>query len=531
MFVLMLLDYSLAAVLRLGRRLETEFRLTIVQRLPRIADRYFHSRLSSDFPQRGHCIHLLSELPRVCAHNIRIAAELMITAVAIIWFNRSLLVATTAVVGLSLGVPLLFHAVFTGRDLKVRNYVGALTRFYLDAMLGLTPLRVHCAERAFRREHDGILREWAGAVLGQHRVAVLIDALQFVIGFGFAALVLQRVGTVQQAGTALLLLYWALKIPVLAQDLALTTRQYTAQRNVALRVLEPLGARLELEDSKFGEANASPREGNSGVAVHFDRVNVEASGHVILRQVDLEIAAGAHVGIVGESGAGKSSLVGLLLGLHTPASGRVLVDGPLLTSATVNFLRCETAWIDPAVQLWNRSLLQNLQYGSGGKVPDANLIEEADLLQLLATFPDGLQTSLGENGGIVSGGEGQRMRLDRAMLKNSVRLVVLDEPFHGLERKRRQALLDRARKHWKAATLLCVTHDIAETPAFDRVLVVDSGQIVEDGCPSQLSSRSGSRFRSMLDAESEVRQNSWSGNRWRRIRLEAGQMRCDGGNI
>jgi len=83
----------------------------------------------------------------------------------------------------------------------------------------------------------------------------------------------------------------------------------------------------------------------------------------------------------------------------------------------------------------------------------------------------------GENGGIVSGGEGQRMRLDRAMLKNSVRLVVLDEPFHGLERKRRQALLDRARKHWKAATLLCVTHDIAETPAFDRVLVVDSDRL------------------------------------------------------
>jgi ABC-type transport system involved in cytochrome bd biosynthesis fused ATPase/permease subunit len=123
------------------------------------------------------------------------------------------------------------------------------------------------------------------------------------------------------------------------------------------------------------------------------------------------------------------------------------------------------------------------------------------------------------------------VRLGRAMLKNSARLVVLDEPFHGLERKRRQTLLDRARKHWKGATLLCVTHDIAETLAFDRVLVVDSGQIVEDGCPSELSRRSGSRFRSMLDAESEVRQTSWSGNQWRRIRLEAGRMRCDGRNI
>ncbi|HEY2168761.1 MAG TPA: cysteine peptidase family C39 domain-containing protein, partial [Candidatus Angelobacter sp.] len=437
-FVLMLLDYSIAAsLLHLGRRLEAEFRLTILRRLPHIADRYFRSRLSSDMAQRAHSAHRLRLLPSIYSQSARAIAELLVTAIAIVWLDRSALAFTIAVVGLSIGLPLLFNPILRERDLKVRNHVGALTRFYLDAMLGLTPLRAHGAERAFRREHTGALREWAGAVLGLQKIAVLMDGVQLVIGFGFAALLLRHLAVAEQAGTALLLLYWSLRIPMLAQDLALAIRQYPAQRNVALRVLEPLSASLEPADSGLKGGRVSPEVKPQGTAVRMEAVTVEAAGHVILKKVDLEIAPGTHVGIVGPSGAGKSSLVGLLLGFHTPASGRVVVDDTLLTSSTLSSLRREIAWIDPAVQLWNRSLLQNLTYGTGGRVPDGNLIEDADLLELLATFPDGLQTSLGENGGIVSGGEGQRVRMGRALLRNGIRLVVLDEPFRGLERQRR----------------------------------------------------------------------------------------------
>ena len=525
MLVLMVLDYSIAtALLRLGRGLEAGFRLTILQRLPRIADRYFRSRLSSDMAQRSHSTHRLRVLPSLYGQLIRTAADLIITGAAIIWLDRSALTLTIIAVSLNLVLPLLFNPVLRERDLKVRNHVGALTRFYLDAMLGLTPLRAHCAERTFRREHTGVLREWAGAVLNLQKVAVLMDALQLVSGFGFAVLLLQHLASAQQAGVALLLLYWALKIPMLAQDFALSVRQYPAQRNLALRVLEPLSAGVEVPDSALTEDRVHSPAALPAVAVRFDRVRVEAAGHIILKEVNLEIAPGTHVAIIGASGAGKSSLVGLLLGLHVPASGRVLVDGAPMTSAGLSALRRETAWIDPAVQLWNRSLFQNLQYGSANKVPDANLMEDADLLQLLATLPDGLRTSLGENGGIVSGGEGQRVRLGRAMLKDSVRLAVLDEPFRGLERSRRQVLLANARKCWADATLLCITHDIAETLDFDRVLVVESGEIVEDGYPLELSERLGSRFRSMLAAESELQESLWSGDHWRRIRLEAGRV-------
>jgi len=525
MLALILLDYSITAWLyRLGRRIEAEFRMTIARRLPRIADRYFRSRLASDMAQRAHSTHRLRMLPPIYSQFMRSASELVMTAAAIIWLEPSALTLTMFAVGFNLALPLLFAPVLRERDLRLRNHVGALTRFYLDAMLGLTPLRTHGAERAFRREHNGVLREWAASALSLQKVAVVVDGLQLTAGFGFAALLLARLAAAPEAGAILLLLYWALKVPVLAQDLALALRQYPAQRNVALRVLEPLSASLEAPADELEKSKTNLQAEKSGVAIDLVGINVEAAGHAILKGINLSIAPGTHVGIVGASGAGKSSLVGLLLGLQKTAAGKVMVDGTELTSPVLARLRRETAWIDPAVQLWNRSLLENLQYGSNGRAPDAGLIEEADLRHLLAAFPDGLQTSLGENGGIVSGGEGQRVRLGRAMLKGWARLVVLDEPFRGLERQKRRALLANARKHWKSATMLCITHDIGETLALDRVLVIESGEIVEDGCPRELSERVGSRFRSMLAAESELRRSLWSGQSWRHLRLEAGRV-------
>src|SRR5262249_49774052 len=186
---------------------------------------------------------------------------------------------------------------------------------------------------------------------------------------------------------------------------------------------------------------------SAGVALGFENVSVLAGGHPILNELDFEIEAGSHVAIVGSSGAGKSSFVGLLLGWHRAAGGRMLVDGEELGGARLAQLRGETAWVDPAIQLWNRSLIDNLQYGApeDGGSPLGEVIESADLRCVLEKLPDGLQTELGEGGALVAGGEGQRVRLGRAMLRRNARLVILDEPFRGLDREKRQALMGQAR--------------------------------------------------------------------------------------
>src|SRR5262249_54592318 len=209
---------------------------------------------------------------------------------------------------------------------------------------------------------------------------------------------------------------------------------------------------------------------------------VRAGGHLILDSFDLRIEAGSHVAIVGPSGAGKSSLVGLLLGWHRAAEGRLTVDGEELADERLARLRRATAWGDPAGQLWNRSFIDNLRYGANEEAAlnFRSVIVAADLRRVLGKMAEGVQTALGEGGGLVWGGEGQRVRLGRALIKADARLVILDEPFRGLDREKRKTLLEQARDLWRDATLLCITHDVGETLGFDRALVMDKGRIIED---------------------------------------------------
>ena len=106
-------------------------------------------------------------------------------------------------------------------------------------------------------------------------------------------------------------------------------------------------------------------------------------------------------------------------------------------------------------------------------------IDTAGLLPLIEKLPHGLQSGLGEAGSLVSGGEGQRVRFGRASARPEARLVILDEPFTALDREHRRKILARSRKIWRHATLLCITHDIAASRHFDRVLILEQGRIVE----------------------------------------------------
>jgi ABC-type multidrug transport system fused ATPase/permease subunit len=431
----------------------------------------------------------------------------------------------------ALTLPFLSQPILRERDLRLRTHTGALGRFYLDAFLGLVAVRTHGAEPAMRREHEALLVEWARAGLGLQRAAVLIEGLQLFAGFGLAALLLlDRLGRGGDPGSALLIAYWALNLPVLGQELAHAAWQYPTHRNLMLRLIEPLGS---LEDEASGaldlarDRNRLAQERNetpSGVAIALEGVDVRAAGHLILQGVTTAIAPGEHVAVVGTSGAGKSTLVGLLLGWHRPASGHLTVDREPLDGLRLDRLRRETAWVDPSVHLWNRSLLANLTYGHQTPEGIGAAIDAADLTDVLEHLPDGLQTPLGEGGGSISGGEGQRVRLGRAVLRPDARLVILDEPFRGLERDRRRNLLERARTIWKDATLICVTHDVNETRAFGRVLVVSDGRVVEDGTPSALASQPGSRYCAMLDADRAVHEQLWRKANWRTLTMNRGRL-------
>jgi ABC-type bacteriocin/lantibiotic exporter with double-glycine peptidase domain len=528
--------------LRLGRHLEIRLRAAFLEKLPRLADRYFRSRLMSDMAERCHSIHLLRVLPYVAQSLIQNVFQLVLTAAGVIWLARSSTPIVLLVIAVAAGSTLAIQPLLVERDLRIRNHAGALTRFYLDALLGLMPVRAHGAERAVRRTHEQILVHWAHACFSLQRAAIGLGAIQFVIGTVLAVWLLCRVVLPTDAGSSLLLIYWALSLPALGQALAASALQYPICRNIMLRLLEPLSAPEQLDlsqDNPGGNQRADTnisvtaqvatnveRAERGGVAIAMEGVSLAISGHTILNTFDLRIEPGSHVAIVGPSGAGKSSLVGLLLGWYFPSSGKILIDGLPFTTERLRWLRENTAWVDPSVQVWNRSLIDNLNYGGAPNSIGSlgHVIEAAELRTLLETLPDGLQTRLGEGGALVSGGEGQRIRLGRAMHRRNARLVILDEPFTGLDRPKRERLLLRTRELWAHATVLYITHSIDEAAAFERVLVLDAASIIEDGAPSELLKHQDSHYQRMREFELALNNRFMSSERWRRLRVEGRQL-------
>jgi ABC-type transport system involved in cytochrome bd biosynthesis fused ATPase/permease subunit len=391
--------------------------------------------------------------------------------------------------------------------------------FALDALQGAMPARASGFETTLRREHDGLLVEWARAATAEYRLSMAVTWIQGIVGYGFViALVFARVLQGGAPASLLLLVYWALAVPSAGAALATAVREIPMFRNATLRLLEPLSA----PDTE-AEVGSAVTSSTAGVAISLDQVSVVLRGQTILDRIQLTIAPGEHVAIVGLSGGGKSTLLGLFLGWSSVSSGELRVDDKVLDPQHLITLRAQTAWIDPSVTLWNDSLANNLRYSVPPReaVDVADLASRAELTTMLSRLPEGFATRLGEGGGLVSGGEGQRVRLGRALAHRNARLVVMDEPFRGLDRKTRERQLAATREHWKSATILCATHDLAETHVFPRVLVVEGGVIVEDGVPAQLATDPESRYAHLLARERRANE-VWS--RWKSVSIVDGHL-------
>jgi len=518
-----------AALLAAGRRLETGLRLSWLAKLPRLGERYMRTRPAADMAERAHGLHHLRSLPLLAGHALEVALQLLLTAGALIWLDPAggplvVLVAIAAV-----AVPIVGLGLLGERELRVRVHSAALMGLALDVLRGSTAIRVHNGRHAIVSEHEARLAGWRGARLG------LIDlgwGLELVhLGLAYAAsvwLVVEHLGRRGATPAVLLVVYWALRMPVLAEAFGRALRELPLYRSIATRALEPLGSPEEesCTASRCGR-HTSDEARTAGAAARFEGVTVHAAGRGILHDIDLRLEAGSSMALVGPSGAGKSTLVGLLLGRHRASSGRLLVDGRELDGPAAAALRRETAWIDPEVRLWDRPLLANLYYGAvpGATRPLEDVLEASGLGQWVAGFREGLQTQVGDGGTMISGTEGSAVRFGRAMVREGVRLVLVDEAMRGLDRGQRRALLTRLRSWWPGATLVAVTHDMDELDLFDDVAVLEEGRVVECGSLADLALRPGSRLAAMLAATDDV-----AAPHWRKLEMHAGRLVPDRGS-
>ena len=212
----------------------------------------------------------------------------------------------------------------------------------------------------------------------------------------------------------------------------------------------------------------------------------------MLRDFDLMIEPGQRVGLVGYSGAGKSTVLALLQRFYDAEGGRILIDGQDIRDVTQDSLRQAMAIVPQDISLFHRSVLENIRYAR----PDATqqevlaAAEMAHCRDFIEAMPEGFATIVGDRGVKLSGGQRQRLAIARALLKDAP-ILLLDEATSALDSESElaiQAALDRL---MRGRTVIAIAHRLSTLRSFDRIIVMDHGRIVDDGSPDELAARPG----------------------------------------
>lgn len=212
----------------------------------------------------------------------------------------------------------------------------------------------------------------------------------------------------------------------------------------------------------------------------------------VIRGVSLDIAPGKMVALVGASGAGKSTVAGLVPRFFDPWEGRVLIDGHDARDVQLRRLRANVALVSQEPFLFPLSIAENIAYGE----PEATIakIEEAAKAagahDFVSRLPQGYQTVIGERGVTLSGGERQRISVARALLKNAP-ILILDEPTSALDAETEAALVATLRQLSAGRTTLIVAHRFSTVRHADQIVVLDEGRIVEAGTHEGLLAERG----------------------------------------
>jgi ATP-binding cassette, subfamily B, bacterial len=230
----------------------------------------------------------------------------------------------------------------------------------------------------------------------------------------------------------------------------------------------------------------------SGAAITFNNVSFRYPGGVgVFDKFSLRIQPGQRVGLVGQSGGGKSSLFVLLQRFYDVQHGSITIDGQDISRVTQQSLREAISVVPQDISLFHRSIMENIRYGRPSATDDevlrAAIAARCDFVE---TLPDGLATMVGDRGVKFSGGQRQRIAIARAFLKDSP-ILLLDEATAALDSESEEAIREALSRLMRGRTVIAIAHRLATLRNFDRVVMLKSGKIIEDGPPDRLMQGQG----------------------------------------
>ena len=235
--------------------------------------------------------------------------------------------------------------------------------------------------------------------------------------------------------------------------------------------------------------------GRAQGAISFEHVTQRyaVNGRAAVSDLDLAIAPGESVALVGPSGGGKTTLVNLIPRFYVPSDGRVLLDGRDLATIRLADLRRQIALVSQEIVLFNDTIAANIAYGTMADATREAIEHAADAanaLEFIRAQPDGFDTVVGERGIRLSGGQRQRIAIARAILKDAP-ILILDEATSALDTESERLIQAALEKLMRGRTTIVIAHRLSTIEHCDRIVVLDDGRVAEQGTHADLIARQG----------------------------------------
>ena len=366
--------------------------------------------------------------------------------------------------------------------------------FLIEAVNGVETVKAVSIETQFVQKYEQILARLVKTAFTTANVANVANGIASFIQQLFtllvlwigAYLVIDRTITVGE-----LIAFQMLSSQVITPILRLINMWQAFQQT---RVsIERLGDVMNAETEPAFNPNRTSLPSVQGEIV-FERVSFRYrdDGTEVLRSVSFHLKPGMRVGIVGRSGSGKSTVTKLMQRLYVPIAGRVLIDGVDLAQVEPSWLRRQIGVVLQESFLFNGSISYNIGIADPGASREriATVADIAGVTPFLADFPEGLETMVGERGGRLSGGQRQRVAIARALLTDP-RVLIFDEATSALDVESELSIMENLDAIAAGRTMILIAHRLSTVRHCDTILVMDKGQVVEEGNHDELMTRQG----------------------------------------